>query len=85
MLGTSYATNPPSYTMEPNATISTVQAAEVIGVSDQTVRNWIDRGAIPGALRFGRNWRVPASAAAKIAREGIRLDAAESASTGADR
>ena len=33
----------------------------MLGVSDQTVRRWIDGGKIPEAERVGRSWRIPRS------------------------
>lgn len=37
------------------------EVAEVLGLSEWTVRNLINKGEIP-AIKFGRNWRVPINA-----------------------
>lgn len=33
--------------------------AEIYGVNPGTVRQWIRRGKIPSAVKYGREWRVP--------------------------
>jgi len=33
--------------------------AEKLDVTAQTVRNMCERGDIPGALKVGRQWRIP--------------------------
>lgn len=53
--------------------VSTTEAARILGVSSQTVRNWVDRGWLPGsrAHRLGRR-QIP-----RAALEGVmRFDAA---------
>ena len=39
---------------------TTQQAAERLGLSIRTVRTWAREGVIPGALRQGRAWLIPA-------------------------
>ena len=39
---------------------STQQAAERLGISMHTIRRWAKEGMIPGAVRYGRSWRIPA-------------------------
>ena len=44
------------------ATASVNEAARVFGVTPQTVRNWVDRGWLPGERAFGRGARrIPRS------------------------
>ena len=43
--------------------LTTTQAAERRGVAQVTVRRWCQQGKIHGAIRIGRDWMIPASAA----------------------
>jgi excisionase family DNA binding protein len=36
--------------------------ADRVGVHERTIRRMCDRGEIPGAIRVGKKWRVPADA-----------------------
>lgn len=39
---------------------STLEAAEIIGVSDQTIRRWCEKGKYPDAKKTeGNRWRIP--------------------------
>lgn len=38
---------------------STVEAAEIVGVSDQTIRRWSEKGKYPDAVKTGGRWRIP--------------------------
>ena len=39
---------------------STLEAAEIVGVSDQTIRRWCEKGKYPEAIKTGGNrWRIP--------------------------
>ena len=40
---------------------STQQAAERLGVPIHTIRKWAKEGRIPGAVRRGRSWLIPAN------------------------
>ena len=40
--------------------LSTSEAAELWGVSERSVRNYCALGRVPGAIRAGRSWLVPA-------------------------
>ncbi|MCT2059580.1 MULTISPECIES: helix-turn-helix domain-containing protein [Dietzia] len=42
---------------EPNRPIKVKEAAELVGVTPKTIRNWVDAGKIPG-YRFGYNRMV---------------------------
>jgi excisionase family DNA binding protein len=37
------------------------EVAKLLKVSDQTIRNRINRGDYPGAIRVGRLYRIPAA------------------------
>ncbi|MGN1021225.1 MAG: helix-turn-helix domain-containing protein [Aristaeellaceae bacterium] len=39
---------------------TTQQAAARLGISMPTIRRWAKEGMIPGAVRHGRSWRIPA-------------------------
>ena len=43
--------------------ITTRQAAERRGVAQVTVRRWCQQGKVRGAIRIGRDWMIPATAA----------------------
>lgn len=45
-------------------TTSTTEAATLLGVSAQTIRDRIDAGDYPGAVMIGGNWRIPRTALA---------------------
>lgn len=68
---------------EPEATLNATEAAEELGVSDQTVLNWLGRGAFPGAIRLGKTHRIPRVAVDRIKREGLDLSALSVPSPGA--
>jgi|GEM_PF-2181214 len=38
--------------------LSTTQVAEELGVSDRTVRRWVQNGWLPGR-KLGRNYQIP--------------------------
>ena len=48
--------------------VTTVQvAADIIGVTERTIYNWINEGLIEAhKLPGGRGWRIPLKAVAKI-------------------
>lgn len=37
--------------------------ARVVGVHENTVRNWCKKGVFPGAIRIGKAYRIPKSEA----------------------
>jgi excisionase family DNA binding protein len=43
--------------------ITTTEAADRHGVARVTVRRWCQQGKIHGAIRIGRDWMIPATAA----------------------
>jgi excisionase family DNA binding protein len=55
------------------AFLSTPEAARRLRVTAKTVRAWIERDAFPGAIRLGRNYRVPESEVERVKREGLDL------------
>ncbi|MBS4220080.1 helix-turn-helix domain-containing protein [Bacillus sp. FJAT-49711] len=38
---------------------TTLEAAEIVGVSDQTIRRWSEKGKYPDAVKTGGCWRIP--------------------------
>ncbi|TDX21603.1 excisionase family DNA binding protein [Modicisalibacter xianhensis] len=52
---------------------STEEAAAAWGVTRATVNNWINRGQLPDAVKFGHKWRIPTDTVDRIAREGLEL------------
>jgi predicted site-specific integrase-resolvase len=44
------------------------EAADILGVSNQTMFDWCKRGFVPGAQRVGRNWVIPEDSLKKIDR-----------------
>ena len=47
--------------------ITAAEAAQLLGVSDQTVINWLRRGIIVGQ-KVGRTWAIPESSLENIER-----------------
>ena len=43
--------------------LTTQQAAALRGVAVVTVRRWCQQGKVPGAIRIGRDWMIPETAA----------------------
>jgi len=41
--------------------LSPAEVARHIGVDYQTVMKWMKKGVFPGAIRVGRNYRIPRS------------------------
>jgi len=39
--------------------LNTDQAAEKLGVTDIAIRQWIRRGKLPKAVKFGKEWYIP--------------------------
>ena len=37
------------------------EAAELLQVDTETVYRWLRQGLLPGVLRIGRTWRIPAN------------------------
>lgn len=37
------------------------EVAEALSVSEWTVRQWCQADKVPGAQKFGRRWKIPAS------------------------
>lgn len=48
------------------ATVTTREAAALLGVTAHAVRTQARRGRLPGARRVGRDWDVPASTVADL-------------------
>jgi len=48
--------------------LTTGKFAELLGVSAQTIRNWIEEGRVPGAIKVGERWSIPAGAYRKVQR-----------------
>ncbi|KAA9013841.1 helix-turn-helix domain-containing protein [Niallia endozanthoxylica] len=47
-------------TVEHTEAYTSTEAAEIIGVTDQTIRRWCEKGKYPGAFQTeGRHWRIP--------------------------
>lgn len=47
-------------TVEHTEVYTSTEAAEIIGVTDQTIRRWCEKGKYPGAYQTeGRHWRIP--------------------------
>jgi excisionase family DNA binding protein len=42
------------------------ETADRLRVTTRTVRNLIDRGEIVGAVKVGRQWRIPAASVAAV-------------------
>lgn len=40
--------------------MTTAEAAERWGVEQRTVQSWITRGKLPGAIKPGHDWLIPA-------------------------
>lgn len=53
-----------TYRNLPDPPFSTAEAAHVLGVHPDTVRNYILAGELKGAFRTGKLWKVPAQAVA---------------------
>lgn len=47
--------------------MTTAQAAAKLGVKTATIRQWIKRGLIPEAQKFGRDWNIPPEAVKRLA------------------
>jgi len=39
--------------------VNATQAADILGVSTQTMSNWLKQGRVSGVLRVGRVWLIP--------------------------
>lgn len=48
---------------------STQKVAETFGVTTETIRNWISRGTIQGAIKIGNYHKVPRSEVIRLAQE----------------
>lgn len=60
------------------------ETADHLRVTPRTVRNLIDRGEIAGAVKVGRQWRIPAAAVAAVLQTPARpVERAEVASADA--
>lgn len=46
----------------PSPLVSPTVVADAVGVSERTIRRMCARGAIRGAVRVGKVWRLPANA-----------------------
>lgn len=47
-------------TVEHTEAYTSTEAAEIIGVTDQTIRRWCEKGKYPDAFQTeGRHWRIP--------------------------
>lgn len=46
--------------------INATEAANLMGVSDQTFLNWIKQGRVPDAQKVGRTWIIPKSSLNEI-------------------
>ncbi|WP_071392645.1 helix-turn-helix domain-containing protein [Bacillus tuaregi] len=47
-------------TAVPSDVYTSTEVAEIIGVTDQTIRRWCEKGKYPGAFQTeGRHWRIP--------------------------
>ena len=40
-------------------TVSSVEAAAILGVHRSLIGRWLRQGRMPGARRIGRDWRIP--------------------------
>lgn len=39
---------------------TSTEVAEILGVTDQTIRRWVEKGKYPGAYKTrGGHWRIP--------------------------
>jgi excisionase family DNA binding protein len=48
------------FTVEKHDTFTTTEAAEILNVSDQTMRRWCEKGKFPEAYQTdGGHWRIP--------------------------
>lgn len=66
------ATNPTPANETRHAPMVTVeQVAEVLRMHPVYVRRLFTGGRIPGAVRFGRVWRLPADKLAELVRTGL--------------
>lgn len=63
------------YGMAANDTLTTGQAARILGVADRTVFRWAERGAFAGAVRMGGRYRIPRPEVERVKREGFDLSA----------
>lgn len=56
--------------MQSSEYVSIEEVAEAYGVTGATVRFWCRTGAIQGAIRAGRQWRIPK----RYATGGVSID-----------
>jgi excisionase family DNA binding protein len=55
--------------MDPDRYLTIKEAAELLQVHHQTVRNWLRQGRLPG-VQIGRLWRISAAAVDELIRSG---------------
>ncbi len=51
--------------------VTTTEALEMLGVSDQTVRNWVKAGRFAGVIqtRFGKRYLIPVAEVERVRAE----------------
>ena len=60
-----------------SAFLTVAEVADVLKLNQQTVRNWIDQGALP-ALRIGRRVRIRRADFDRLMRDGLKLPGQDS-------
>lgn len=57
------------------STYTPEQVAEILQLHPVFARRLFTRGQIPGAIRIGRGWRLPAEAMDQILKNGLKIGA----------
>ncbi len=54
--------SPPNQQPTDQEVLTVEEVAEILKRAPSTIRTWLGKGMIPGALKLGREWRVPRTA-----------------------
>jgi excisionase family DNA binding protein len=72
---------PQSRAKEELELFTTEDAAELIGCNPETLRRKCRAGLIPGAVKWGREWRIPRWTMEQISKHGLPLESSKPAMT----